>query len=100
MDVIEAAHFLFRLLAQGIVVPVLAVLCAILGLLLAEARRQARVLTARVSTLETRLAPGTTSSQPAAPQPAVARGDAPAPVGIVILLFEPLAKSVFGRVFA
>ena len=81
------AQFLFRLLAQGIVVPVLAVLCAILGLLLAEARRQARVLTARVSTLETRLAPGTPSSQPAAPPPAVAHGDAPAPVGIVILLF-------------
>ena len=92
MDVIEEAHFLFLLLNQGIVVPVLAVLCAILGLLLADARRQARVLTARVSTLETRLAPGTTSSQPAAPPPAVAHGDAPAPVGIVILLFEPLAK--------
>ena len=87
MDVIEEAHFLFLLLTQGIVVPVLAVLCAILGLLLAEVRRWARVLTARVSTLETRLAPGTPSSQPAAPPPAVARGDAPAPVGIVILLF-------------
>ena len=75
MDVIEEAHFLFLLLTQGIVVPVLAVLCAILGLWLAEVRRWARVLTARVSTLETRLAPGTPSSQPAAPPPAVARGD-------------------------
>ena len=88
MDVIEEGRrFLFFLLTQGIEVLVLAVLCAILGVLLAETRRRARVLTARVGALEERLASDTPSSQPASAPPAVARGHALAPVGVVILLF-------------
>ena len=87
MDVIEEGRFLFFLLTQGIEVLVLAVLCAILGVLLAETRRRSRVLTARVGALEERLASDTPSSQPASAPPAVARGHALAPVGVVILLF-------------
>ena len=59
------------------------VLCGLLGVLLAKARRRERVLTARVSTLEMKLAPGSAYA-------VVARGDALGPVGILLYLVDIL----------